>query len=258
MTILSSCKHIPGITISGRHLKGEIRVNAIGDIIAENRKKQGLTQSQLATKLSLRGITVSPKTISSWEKGNNEPGIRAFAEICLILEVPDLYEALYGHNPFDKSTLLNAEGRDKLQDYLSLLLASHQYDESTPGIIPISRRRIKLFHVYASAGTGNFLEESSFEWIEVGSEVPQKADFGIQIAGDSMEPRYVNQQIVWVHSQETLSSGEIGIFFYNGDAYCKKLSEDADGLFLISLNQKYAPMRVRTEDNFKIFGKVLN
>jgi len=43
--------------------------------------------------------------------------------------------------------------------------------------------------------------------IEVGNEVAPEADFGIRIHGDSMEPRYINGQIVWVQQTEELESG---------------------------------------------------
>ena len=63
------------------------------------------------------------------------------------------------------------------------------------------------------------------EVIEVGNEAAPEADFGIRIHGDSMEPRYISEQIVWVQQTEELESGEIGIFYLDGNAYCKKLKE---------------------------------
>ena len=108
-----------------------------------------------------------------------------------------------------------------------------------------------------SAGTGNFLDGTDFEMIEVGDEVPENADFGVKITGDSMEPKYINHQIVWVHQQDSLMHGEIGIFCLNADAFCKKLQDDNDGLFLISLNKKYPPKPVGENDSLTIFGKVV-
>ena len=37
----------------------------------------------------------------------------------------------------------------------------------------------------------------------------------------------------------------------------KKLQNDKDGIFLISLNEKYAPIKVGENDRLDIFGKVL-
>ena len=123
-------------------------------------------------------------------------------------------------------------------------------------IIPFTRV-IKLFDIPASAGTGSFLDSDDFTEIEVGEEVPTDADFGIRISGDSMEPRFINGQIVWVKQQETLLNGEIGIFYLDGNAYCKKIKDDKEGLFLISLNSKYNPIPVTDNNSFKVFGKVV-
>ena len=39
--------------------------------------------------------------------------------------------------------------------------------------------------------------------------------------------------------------------------YCKKLRKDENGIALISLNKKYAPIPVREEDEFRIAGIVV-
>ena len=57
--------------------------------------------------------------------------------------------------------------------------------------------------------------------------------------------------------REGVANGEIGIFALNGEAYIKKLKDDKDGIFLISLNEKYEPIRVGENDRLDIFGKVL-
>ena len=81
--------------------------------------------------------------------------------------------------------------------------------------------------------------------------------FGVRISGDSMEPEFHDGQIAWVLQQESVANGEIGIFALNGEAYIKKLQNDKDGIFLISLNEKYAPIKVSENDRLDIFGKVL-
>ena len=233
-------------------------MNPVGKIIADNRKKKKLTQPMLADKLAQRGIVINYKTISGWEKGLTEPPIGSFIEICRILEVTDIYEALYGENPFNRASLLNDEGKDKLNEYTELLICSGKFKNNTADIIPFVPRRLKLFDIKVSAGTGNFLDSDSYTWKEAGAEVPKEADFGVQITGDSMEPQYKDKQIVWVHRQITLNHGDIGIFCFNGNAFCKKLHDDEDGVSLISLNEKYPPMKVNDHDELKIFGRVLN
>ena len=174
--------------------------------------------------------------------------------LCKLLGITDLYGEYYGTNPDDPFLDLNEEGKEKALDYIQLLIDSGKYQKAT--IVPF-RRKIRLFDIPASAGTGNFLDGDNFTEIEVGEEVPDNADFGIRISGDSMEPRFVNGQIVWVQKKDTLNNGEIGIFFLDGNAYCKKLQDDEKGLYLISLNNKYDPIAITENQTFKIFGKVV-
>ena len=87
--------------------------------------------------------------------------------------------------------------------------------------------------------------------------LPEDTTFGVRISGDSMEPEFHDGQIAWVLQQESVANGEIGIFALNGEAYIKKLQNDKDGIFLISLNEKYAPIKVGENDRLDIFGKVL-
>ena len=102
-----------------------------------------------------------------------------------------------------------------------------------------------------------FLDSSNYELTEVGAEVPESANFGVRLAGDSMEPEYHDGDIVWVMQGQSLNGGEIGVFLYDGDVYCKEL-DVADGeIRLRSLNPAYAPIRVKDEDAFRIFGKVV-
>ena len=89
------------------------------------------------------------------------------------------------------------------------------------------------------------------------SRLLRQSPVGIRISGDSMKPVFHDGQIAWVLQQESVSNGEIGIFALNGEAYIKKLQNDKDGIFLISLNEKYAPIKVRENDRLDIFGKVL-
>ena len=64
-------------------------------------------------------------------------------------------------------------------------------------------------------------------------------------------------QIAWVLKQDFVENGEIGIFSLNGEAYIKKLQDDKNGVFLISLNEKYPPISVGENDRFDILGKVV-
>ena len=104
-------------------------------------------------------------------------------------------------------------------------------------------RSIDIFENAVSAGTGNFLVDGPKETVHIDESIlPEDTTFGVRISGDSMEPEFHDGQIAWVLQQESVANGEISIFTLNGEAYIKKLQNDKDGIFLISLNEKYAPV----------------
>ena len=181
--------------------------------------------------------------ISSWERNVTQPNATQFLALCKILGITNIYAAFIGEytpdNPFSE---LNEEGIQKAKEYIDLLIKSGDYAKEDTSVLP-SYREIRLFDLPASAGTGEFLDSDNFEMIEVGN--------------DSMEPRYISRQIVWVQQTEELESGEIGIFYLDGNAYCKKLDCSRAGTFLVSLNQEYDPIQITKNNSFKIFGKVV-
>ena len=136
-------------------------------------------------------------------------------------------------------------------------MLSEQFQKQEATIIPFCRP-IKWSILAASDVTGEFLDDENFEIIEVGEDVSEEADFGLAINGDSMEPRYHNNQAVWGQQTNSLNNGEIGIFYLDDMTYCKQLKDDKEGIYLVSLNSKYEPSKVTDESSFKIFGRVLN
>ena len=123
---------------------------------------------------------------------------------------------------------------------------------------PVKQRKLPLYLLPASAGTGEFLDNDDHEMVVVGSEVPEKASFGIRLNGNSMEPRYMNGQIVWVYRTTELYDGDIGIFYLDGQAYCKKLHKMKNSIELISFNPEYTPIKVTESSDFKVFGRVIS
>ena len=93
--------------------------------------------------------------------------------------------------------------------------------------------------------------------VEVGVEVPDGANFGVRVAGDSMEPEFHDGQTVWVRQQRSLMTGEIGIFLYDGNAYLKQLVALEHSMALHSLNPAYSDIVVSPELPLRVLGKVV-
>ena len=125
--------------------------------------------------------------------------------------------------------------------------------EHLPEQIPERRRFIRLYDIPAAAGLGSFLDSDAYEDFEVDKTVPMEADFAVRISGDSMTPRFVDRQIVFVKEQRALEIGDIGVFELDGDAYIKRLGRGE----LVSLNELYKPIVIRDYQSFHIFGKVV-
>jgi len=120
---------------------------------------------------------------------------------------------------------------------------------------PERNKIIPLYMTPAAAGYASPALGDDYEDYEVAAN--SEADFAVRIAGDSMEPRFVNGQTVWVKAAQDANNGDIVLCTLNDQSYCKKLRKDENGIALISLNKKYAPIPVREEDEFRIAGIVV-
>ncbi len=195
--------------------------DSFGARLAAARRAAGLNQTEVAERLTARGFPVRTQAVSKWETDTTQPSARQLVELCRLYGIRDVVAAFGARS----------------------------------GALP--GRVLPLYRLAVSAGTGEFLDGEGYDSVEVGEEVSPLADFGVRIAGDSMEPRFVHGQIVWVKRQETLRPGEIGIFLYNGAGYCKRLERRSGRVELISLNSAYPPIRVGPADELRVFGRVV-
>lgn len=248
------------------------RLAVVGKRISEARKAKGVKMRELQKLLQTRGVEVGYASLFRWENGETVPNAYQLLAICDALEIPDFYTYFMNNN-----VELNAEGMKKLSEYRDDLIASGKYKPQ-----PITQERtiryveMPVSTLGASAGTGEFLSEENFVLMRFPeNSVPAKADFAVRVVGDSMEPIYQDHQLVWVQVCNSLRSGEVGVFVYDGQGYIKVYEErqpdndeleeyiDSTGVVhnqvaLISYNSNYKPCLVTPETSFKICGRVLN
>lgn len=105
--------------------------------------------------------------------------------------------------------------------------------------------------------------EEILDYEEIEMELAKTGEFfGLQIKGDSMEPRMQEGDVVIVRKQETAITGDIAIVLVNGDdATVKKIKLLKDGIMLIPFNNKYDPWEYTADDinnlPVRIIGKVI-
>ena len=245
------------------------RTNILGKQLAVARKKKHLSLSGLANELSAYGISVMRQTIGKWEMGEGVPNAYHLFALCDVLEIDDCLSYFT-----DRAGMLNEEGWHKVAEYRDALVASGRYkpQKRTPvnNVIRYIEMDISLWT--ASAGTGDWLDEDNFEKMRFpAAEVPDGADFGVRVNGDSMEPVYHDQQIVWIQKCERLDPGDVGLFIYDGNGYIKVYSEqetDEDDFgeyeypcqvqpVLMSYNEDYEPIPISPHLDFRVAGRVI-
>jgi len=225
----------------------------IGQVLAACREEKKLSQHDVARELRAAGFDITNQAVSRWELDQRRPNAELLIALCRILGIYHLTAFFEDNSDYGR---LSPTGQRKVDEYAHVLATSGLYEREKK-VFPL--RKLPVYNIAASAGTGQFLDSSDYDLMEVGEDVPMSANFGIYIAGDSMEPRYEDGQLVWVQQQLTLEDGEIGIVLYDGCSYCKKLSRGADGIRLISLNPKYEPIDINTDySELRVFGKVVS
>lgn len=245
----------------------EREANYIGRIIAEERQSRGLSLAAFSTLLARYGVDISAAGINKWELGKSVPG--AYQLMALAFALGREEDMSF----FASCTAeLNAEGRRKLHAYKEDLAASGRY-RAVPAGDKIKYITMPVSFLPVSAGPGAFLDDDMFEQVRFPeSAVPRGADFGLRVRGDSMEPVYHDEQIVWVSRCDRVQPGQVGIFVYEGCGYIKEYAlrepEDerdfTDSLgnvqpqsVMISYNEKYAPIPIPADADFRVVGRVL-
>ena len=226
-----------------------------GAILARLRKEKGYTQSEAAEYISrFSGKPYSFKMVSHWENGVSSPPVEQFLLLCEYYGVRDIQGTFRGADTgFRNLSKLNALGKSRAEEYISMLLANPPFSESENDRTAAARGMIRLFDTPVAAGSGMFLDGDSWTELEADETVPEDADFAVRVRGDSMEPRFVDGQVIFIKKRRSLEIGEIGIFELNGDSYVKKLGRGE----LLSLNPRYEPIKIREFDSFNVFGRVV-
>ncbi|WP_336154506.1 XRE family transcriptional regulator [Fusobacterium polymorphum] len=194
----------------------------VGKMIKELRIKKNISQEGLANILSVNRATIA----------NYESGRRA-------LTIDKLEELL-----------------DALDTSLADFFNSNNLEKTD--LRPEELRKIPILSD-VSAGYGKEALEEATHWIKLPASIARNAAFGTFVAGDSMEPKINDGDLLLVQDTPQLDSGEIGVFLLNEKVYCKRFHYNpiTKNLVLKSLNSNYDPIPINENDDFRIVGKVV-
>ena len=211
----------------------------LGDIVKRYRENNHFSMDEFASKCGL-----SKGYISMIENNINPRNKKPIAPT-----LPSLSKIAHGMNMDIDSLLKLMDGTQPV----ALL-------NSTP-----SKTKSITINVLGRVAAGIPIEavEDIIDTEEITEELASTGEFfGLQIRGDSMEPRMCAGDVVIVRQQDDAESGDIVIAIINGnDATCKRLRKYRDGIELISNNPSYEPMffsnKEIQEKPVKIIGKVV-
>lgn len=189
------------------------------DRLIKLRKELNLTQEELAQKI---GYTRT--AISAWEIGRNEPS--------------------------NTDTIKLAEYFGVSTDYLLGKSDNRNSD------IPVSK--IPILGT-VKAGYDWLAEENIVDYITLKENMPNVGEYyALRITGDSMLPLLAEGDLVIVHDQDDVESGQTAVVLINGEeATVKKVVKTKDGIELHAMNPYYPVKKFTFEDMQKIPVKII-
>jgi len=243
------------------------------------RREQNLTKREL-----VRTLPINYSTYANYESGFREPNSEVLqllsahfgVSLDYLLGVTDNRKKAdeiavlteYEHEHITRYRRLDSHGREivdiilqKEVERITFLNAKLQAAKEQP--TDDNRVVLRVFNQRASAGLGSYLSDDSDQDFEemrfMATPISRRADFCVKIKGESMEPKICDGDIVFVKIVPKVDIDNVGIFVYEGEAYCKRLRFDPKKgiLYLESLNKSYAPKIVASPDNLRTVGLVI-
>ncbi len=239
------------------------------DNLKAARKKSGKTQKEVA-----EGIGIGQGTYKNYETGAREPNGETLVAIANYFDVStdyllgrpttqpptDALERLFSEKSFSaleeellrKYMELPHEARQAVVRFINDATAKalQRKNGTAPQKLLVMKRSLHK----VSAGTGYDLNDSdAWETVTVkDTDDSRKADFLLEIEGDSMETTFHDGETVCVQQTPCVEVGEIGVFWVDGCGYIKELGNGC----LISHNSSYDPIPLQGTEN-RCIGRVL-
>lgn len=199
-------------------------MSTLGQAIKTLRESHGLTQAQFGNL-----VGVSDKAVSTWENGLKQPRMGVVQKISDYFNIP-------------KSALLDGGESEPL----------------LPGLLHVRPRRVPLLGEIA-AGVPIYAQESYDTYITCNDGLV--CDFALRVKGDSMSPRLLDGDVVFIRRCPEVPDGQIAAVLVDDSATLKRVYRlpHGSGLQLVSENPSYSPMlcNARNSDHVEIIGQAV-
>ena len=129
---------------------------------------------------------------------------------------------------------------------------------------PVLEDEVELNDIYPIKIIGEVVagipieEQENIEGVVYISYRPPEEYFSVRVHGDSMKGiGLLDRDVLIVHKQETVESGEICVAMVNGKQTVKRFRQYGANFFLMPENPDYDPIPLNPGDNVVILGKVV-
>lgn len=196
----------------------------IGQRLSMARNNKNITLEAAGNK-----IGVNKSTIQRWENGNVEK-----FKIPLIEILAEFYDVnpqwLMGHN---------------------VPMKEIQTDSNSKQALPLLGT--------VKAGYDYIASENIIGYVSIDSDIKDPENcFALKVTGDSMQPVLYEDDIIIIHKQNDVESGQIAIILIdNEEATVKKVIKHENHIELIAFNSYYPPRNLDKNIKFTILGKVI-
>ncbi|MEL0464960.1 XRE family transcriptional regulator [Streptococcus pneumoniae] len=152
----------------------------------------------------------------------------------------------------EKVVNLSTPRKQKVLNY-----ANEQLKEQNNKVIMIEEKLFE-YRVFEklSAGTGfSYFNDGNYDTVFYDKDLDH--DFASWVFGDSMEPKYMNGEVVLIKETGFDYDGAIYAVDWDGQTYIKKVYREKDGLRLVSINNKYKDKFAPYDEDPRIIGKIV-
>ena len=198
-----------------------------GEKLKNIREEKGYSQAEVAKLLNISRVSYF-----NWENGKTKPNQKNLNLLSRLLGVEETYFVSEYHI-VDTYFKLNQDNRHKLENYADDLLKEQEKIVQLP-----------KYYAYGNYDTVFYDEQLDH-------------DFASWVFGDSMEPTYLNGEVVLIKQTGFDYDGAIYAVDWDGQTYIKKVYREEDGLRLVSLNKHYADKFAPYDENPQIIGKIV-
>ena len=254
--------------------------NLMGEMFTDRlnklRQARGWTKKEFSAK-----IGKTQQTVGKWENGSNAPTFKDLVKLVGLFGVTSDYllglsdsPSKYAYPPINDNKQEQVEemfkeldegNQDATVDFIENRLDNQHIskdikeNDHRKQIVKQDQRPTKRVSIYAKVDAQGFeVSEVPVDCLDYPVPIPVH-DIAFKVAGDSLEPSFFDDEVIFVIKDSILRTGDISIVQINSRFFVMKVGQNRENgdILLNSLNSDEAPITLSEKDDFSIFGKIV-